>query len=154
MPKKTTRSIDQAVDLIAGECLAVRTRLLNRTITGIYDDALRPHGVTVGQLNILVFVAKRGPLPAGDVARRLNMEKSTVSRNVRLMRENGWLDVESEGSGHGRDLSLTEKGEALVEESLPAWKEAQTRAKAVLGQQGAASIHSVGDAVWSHIGRG
>ncbi len=92
MPKKTTRSIDQAVDLIAGECLAVRTRLLNRTITGIYDEALRPHGVTVGQLNILVFVAKRGPLLAGDVARRLNMEKSTVSRNVRLMRENGWLD--------------------------------------------------------------
>ena len=154
MPTQKTRSVDQAVDLIAGECLASRTRLVNRTITGIYDDALRPHGVTAGQLNILVFIAKRGPLPAVDVAKKLNMEKSTLSRNIRLMRENGWLDVESEGSGRGRDLSLTEKGEALVEESLPAWKEAQTRAEAVLGQQGAASIHSVANSVWSHIGRG
>jgi len=145
-----TRSIDKAADLIAGECLAVRTRLLNRTITSIYDDALRPHGLTVGQLNILVFVAKRGPLPAADIAKKLNMEKSTVSRNVRRMRENGWLEIEA---GPGRQLALTKKGEALVEASVPAWEEAQTRAKAMLGQRGAASIHSVGDAVWSHIGR-
>jgi len=154
MPKTRTRPIDQAADLIAGECLAVRTRLLNRTITGIYDDALRPHGLTVGQLNVLVLVAKRGPLTAGDIAKRLNMEKSTVSRNVRLMRKNGWLDVEAEGPGRGRQLALTARGEALVEESVPAWKEAQTRAKAMLGQRGAASIHSVGNAVWGRIGRG
>ncbi len=46
-----------AADLIAANCLAVRVRLLSRTITGIYDEALRPLGVTVGQLNILVTVA-------------------------------------------------------------------------------------------------
>lgn len=153
MPKKT-RPIDQAADLIAGECLAVRTRLLNRTITGIYDDALRPHGLTVGQLNILVLVAKRGPLPAGDIATRLNMEKSTVSRNVRLMREHGWLEVEAGGTGRTRELALTEAGETLVEQSVPAWRNAQSQAKAVLGQRGAASIHSVGNAVWSHLGKG
>ena len=154
MSNPKTRPVDQAAELIAGECLAARTRLLNRTITGIYDHALRPHGVTVGQLNLLVVVAEGGPLPARDLAERLNMEKSTVSRNVRLMRENGWLDVEAAGSGRGQWLALTEKGESLVEESLPAWEEAQTRAKAVLGQRGAASIHAVGNALWSHIGRG
>ena len=153
MTKTKTRPVDEAADLIAGECLAVRTRLLSRTITSIYDDALRPHGVTVGQLNILVLFAKRGPLLAGDVAKRLNMEKSTVSRNVRLMRENGWLDVAAAGSTGGRQLTLTAKGEAVVEDSVPAWEAAQTRAKAVLGQRGAASIHAVGNAVRSHIGR-
>ncbi len=154
MTKTKSRAVDEAADLIAGECLAVRTRLLNRTITGIYDDALRPHGVTVGQLNVLVLVAKRGPLLAGEVAKRLNMEKSTVSRNVRLMRDHGWLNVGAAGSSRGRQVTLTEKGEALVQASLPAWQEAQTRAKAVLGQRGAASIHAVGNAVWSRIGRG
>ena len=88
-----------------------------------------------------------------EIVRRLNMDKSTVSRNLRLMREKGWLDVETEGSGRGHALALTEKGKALVEESVSAWNEAQTRAKAMLGQRGAASIHSVANSVWSHIGR-
>ena len=55
-----------AADRIGSECLAVRIRLLNRTITGIYDDALRPLGVTAGQLNALVVVTKHGPLSPGD----------------------------------------------------------------------------------------
>ena len=80
-------------DLIASECLAVRVRLLSRTITGIYDEALRPLGLTVGQMNILVVVAKRGPVSPGEVARRLNMEKSTVSRNIDRMAKRGWLTV-------------------------------------------------------------
>jgi DNA-binding MarR family transcriptional regulator len=97
-------------------------------------------------LNILVFVAKRGPLPASDVARRLNMEKSTVSRTTHRMRDHGWLTV----VGDGRLLTLTRKGKAVIEEAVPAWKAAQARAQTVLGEDGAASIHSLNDAVRSH----
>ena len=31
-------------DVIARDCLAARLRMLNREVTGIYDDALRPLG--------------------------------------------------------------------------------------------------------------
>ncbi len=153
MPTRNTQPVDRAADLIAGECLAVRVRLLNRTITAIYDDALRPLGVTAGQLNILVVIAKRGPLSPGDVARRLNMEKSTVSRNIERMRTNGWLNVKAAESGRRQYLALTRQGKTLLERSVPAWDEAQTEAKAVLGQRGAESIHRVANAVWSRIGR-
>lgn len=151
---RKSRAVDQAAELITGECLAVRTRLLSRTITGIYDEALRPHGMTVGQLNVLVLVAKRGEMPATAIAKRLNMEKSTVSRNVRLMREKGWLEVDSAAAGRDQPLSLTPRGESLIEASVPAWQEAQKRAHAILGRRGAASLHSVCDTVWSHLGRG
>ncbi len=152
MPERNTRLADEAANLIAGECLAVRIRLLNRTITAIYDDALRPFGLTVGQLNILVVVAKLGPLSQGDVARRLNMEKSTVSRNIDRMRRNGWLSVTP--TGRTQELSLTGKGRTLLGKAATPWGEAQTRAKAVLGREGAESIHSVANAVWSRVGRG
>jgi len=154
MPSKNVQPVDQAADLIAGECLAVRVRMLNRTITAIYDDALRPLGLTAGQLNILVVVTKRGPLAPGEVARRLNMEKSTVSRNIERMRKNGWLNVEPAESGRKQQLTLTRQGRRLLEKSVPAWDEAQTRARAMLGQRGADSIVRVGNAVWSRIGRG
>ena len=153
MTTKNTKSVERAADLIAGECLAVRVRLLNRTISAIYDDALRPLGLTAGQLNILVLIEKRGPLSPGEVARRLNMEKSTVSRNIERMRKNGWVTATSSGSGRGQELALTGQGKTLLEQSVPAWEEAQTRARAVLGQRGAESIHSLGNAVWSRIGR-
>src|SRR3954451_12375489 len=41
------------VDRIAGECIAVRVRLINRVVTAIYDEALRPFGLRVSQANIL-----------------------------------------------------------------------------------------------------
>ena len=153
MPTKNTQPVDRAADMIADECIAVRVRMLNRTITAIYDAALRPLGLTAGQLNVLVVIAKRGPIAPGEVARRLNMEKSTVSRNVARMRKNGWLTVTAAGSGSQQQLTLTWQGETLLTKSVPAWEEAQTQASALLGQRGAASIHSVGNAVWSHIGR-
>jgi DNA-binding MarR family transcriptional regulator len=153
MPTRKTHTVDRAADLIAGECLAVRVRLLNRTITAIYDDALRPLGLTAGQLNILVVIGKRGPISPGEVARRLNMEKSTVSRNIERMRKNGWLTVTAAESGRKQQLTLTRQGKTLLQKSVPAWEEAQTRTRAVLGRRGAESIHSVGNAVWSRIGR-
>jgi DNA-binding MarR family transcriptional regulator len=149
MPTNAT----QAADLIAEECLAVRVRLLSRTITGIYDDALRPVGLTTGQLNILVVITKRAPISPGEVARRLNMKKSTVSRNVELMRSNGWLTVTPGKSGRKQLLALTRKGKTLLEKSVPAWEEAQTQARAALGLRGAQSIHKVASTVWGRIGR-
>jgi len=49
-----------AIDAIARTCIAVRLRLLNRVVTNLYDDALRPLGLKVSQLNILVATAKLG----------------------------------------------------------------------------------------------
>ena len=152
MTKRNTLPVDRAAETIAGECLAARVRMLNRTITAIYDDALRPLGLTTGQLNILVVVTKHGPLSPGEVARRLNMEKSTVSRNVKRMHANSWLTVTATDSGHKQQLTLTRRGKRLLGDSVSAWDEAQTRARALLGRRGSDSIRSLGNAVWSRMG--
>ncbi len=141
-----------AADQIAAECIAVRVRLLNRTITAIYDDALRPLGLTAGQLNILVVVARRAPVSPGDIARCLHMDKSTVSRNIDRMREHGWVAVQTGTTGRDQLIELRAKGRRLLDRSLPRWEDAQARARAVLGQRGAESIQRIGDAVWSQGG--
>ena len=152
MPRRNQKPATNAADRIAGECLARRVRLLNRTITGIYDEALRPMGLTSGQLNLLVVVAKRGPLSPGEVAKRMNMEKSTVSRNLDRMHQNGWVRVGQSDAGRKQELTLTRTGRNLIEKCLPAWDEAQTRARAMLGRGGAESIHRLGDTIWSRLG--
>ena len=49
-----------AIGRVAGECIAVRVRLINRVISALYDEAMRPHGLRVSQGNILVAVARLG----------------------------------------------------------------------------------------------
>ncbi len=141
------------IDTIASECLAVRIRLLNRTVTNIFDDALRPLGVKVSQLNVLMVVAKRGPISPGGVARRLNLEKSTVSRNVDRMRTRGWLKVSEGDSGRKQILEIGTAGRKLIEKSLPFWKKAQEQTEAVLGRRGTQSIHRAANTVWAQLGR-
>src|SRR3954454_7090780 len=103
-----------AAELIAGECLAVRVRTLNRAVTALYDEALRSHGLRVGQLNLLVAVARMGTAKPGDLCRVLRMEKSTLSRDVEVMRRNCWLEVDDSGTGRARPLRLSPSGHALL----------------------------------------
>ena len=148
---KKNDKLSSTVNTIASECLAVRIRLLNRTVTAIFDDALRPLGVKVSQLNVLMVVARRGPMSPGDVARRLNMEKSTLSRNIDRMRTHGWLKTSYGNSGRTQVLELAPPGRKLIEKSLPFWKKAQEQTEAVLGKQGARSIHRAADTVWAQL---
>lgn len=138
-------------DLIAADCLAVRIRLLNRTISGLYDEAFRPLGLTAGQVNLLVLIAQRGPVAPGEIARRLNMEKSTVSRNVERMREHGWIGVRTGETDRDRLIEIRAKGRRLLEKALPRWREAQESARALLGDRGADSLLRVGNAVWKRL---
>src|ERR1700745_813747 len=88
----TDRTSNQ-VDRTAKSCIAVRLRLLNRVVTNLYDEALRPLGVKVSQLNILVGTAKLGLARPAKVCELLQLDVSTLSRNVDRMRASGWLEV-------------------------------------------------------------
>ena len=153
MSSKPSTAVAEAAETISANCLAARIRLLHRTITGIFDEALRPVGLTDAQLTILVMVANRGPVSPGAVARHLNMEKSTISRNIARMDQNGWLTVADGRSGREQHLTLTAKGRALLVNALPLWNEAQAEAKAVLGERGAESVRDLGQGIWSQIGQ-
>jgi len=136
---------------MAADCLAMRVRLLSRTVTGIYEDALRPLGITVGQLNVLALVAKRSPVAPTEVAQLLNMEKSTVSRTVERMRQHDWLAVDAAGSGRHQQLSLRPKGRRLLERAAPAWRDAQRRTQERLGVRETQALRRAADAARSRL---
>ena len=73
---------NSSIDTIARTCIAVRLRLLNRVVTNFYDDALRPLGLKVSQLNILIVTAKLGLARPAQVCEILQLDTSTLSRNV------------------------------------------------------------------------
>ncbi len=129
----TARNTKTLIDTIAGECIAVRMRMLNRVVTNIYDDALRPLGVKVSQMNILVATGKMGTARPAEVCERLHLDVSTLSRNVERMKARGWLEVIPDEDGRAQPFRLTDQGRKLLEKAAPAWKKAQRQAKSLLG---------------------
>ncbi len=140
------RAAKDPAAIISAECTLVRMRMLNRVVTKIYDDVLRPHGLKASQLNVLVAVSRMGPTRPKDLAARLLLERSTVSRNVDRMVEKGWLSIgRGDGDGRSHDLSLTAKGRNLLKQLLPDWRRAQRATRKLLGAETVASLNSAVD---------
>ena len=136
MDKATASSIDT----IARTCIAVRLRLLNRVVTNLYDDALRPLGLKVSQLNILIVTAKLGLARPAQVCEILQLDASTLSRNVKPLQTHGWLEVVPDEDARAQPFRLTPQGKRLIEKAVPAWEEAQSRATDLLGDDGIALL--------------
>jgi DNA-binding MarR family transcriptional regulator len=138
------------VEEIARECLAVRLRRLNRMITRIYDSALRPHGVKVSQLNVLVVAGKKGTVRPAEVAEILEIEVSTLSRNLERMRARGWLVEVAEPDARTRPFKLTAKGRKMLNDLAPAWEAAQREAAELIGRDGVRWLHRVSGLSGAH----
>src|SRR6266513_4891974 len=132
MDKATTNSIDT----IATTCIAVRIRLLNRVVTKLYDDALRPLGLKASQLNILIVTAKLGLARPGQVCEILQLDASTLSRNVKPLQAHGWVEVVPDEDARAQPFRLTAQGKRLIEKAVPAWEQAQRQASELLGNEG------------------
>jgi DNA-binding MarR family transcriptional regulator len=129
-----------AVDTIARTCIAVRLRLLNRVITNLYDDALRPLGLKVSQLNILIVTARLGLARPAQVCAILQLDASTLSRNVKPLQAHGWLEVVPDEDARAQPFRLTPQGRRLIEKAVPAWEKAQRQAADLLGDEGLALL--------------
>jgi DNA-binding MarR family transcriptional regulator len=134
------RQDDNLVEEIARECIANKIRLLNRAVTALYDQALRPYGLTIGQMSVLVTVSKMGGASPASLTRVLHMEKSTLSRNVQRMRARGWLEARPTEDRRITELRASARGLRLLREAHPAWSRAQHRARGMLGAHGLRGI--------------
>ena len=129
-----------SIDTISKTCIAVRLRLLNRVVTSFYDDALRPLGLKVSQLNILIVAAKLGLARPAEVCDILQLDASTLSRNVKPLQGHGWLEVVPDEDARTQPFRLTPQGKRLIEKAVPAWEAAQRQATELLGDEGIALL--------------
>lgn len=138
-----------SVDEIVRDCLAVRVRLIGRAVTSLYDSALKGHGVTVAQVNLLAALGRVGPCPPSTLGDVLQLERSTVSRNLNLLLNHGWIEAVSSDAKGMREVALTPAGRAKIESVMPAWRRAQGQAAQLLGTAGVGALHRIA----SNMGR-
>jgi DNA-binding MarR family transcriptional regulator len=117
----------------SAQCIASRVRQLSRIITRVYDDALRPLGITASQFTLLTKLAQQDSITAVEIGYSLDIEKSTLSRNLKRLLALGHITMDPPAGRRGRGLHLTPKGKGVIKSAYPVWLEAQTRVVAVLG---------------------
>lgn len=115
-------------------CLATRVRQLSRIVTRVYDDAMRPLGITGSQFTLLTQLGQQDGITAVEIGFTLDIEKSTLSRNLKRLLALGLIEMDPPAGRRGRGLHLTPKGQAMIKEAYPVWSAAQRRALSIMGE--------------------
>lgn len=128
---------------VTQHCLLTRTRIISRVVTSIYDQALRPFGVNSSQFSMLVVIAKMSGASRAELGRANHLERSTSTRNLQLLLDQGWVEEQAPTHGRSRPIVLSAAGRKLLEAATPAWRGAQQATKKMLGEEGASALLSI-----------
>ncbi len=114
-------------------CHCILLRKASRKVSSYYDEALAPLGVNIGQFSLLRNVNRLAPVSLTDLASRVELDRSTVGRNAKVLERMGMVAI-----GHGEDqreavLTVTELGRAILTQGAPLWDGVQEDIEARLG---------------------
>lgn len=158
VPGVVPSDLDALVDVASGRdvlrsCVCSRTRMLERLLTRLYDEALEPVGLRVNELTLLAIIAALKGLRAVDVGHFLEMDKSTVSRALASLRKKGWVgEARTPGRKRGT-LTLTSEGGKMLSRAIPPWRAAGEAAAELLGEASMEGLRCAADAYLSRRAR-
>lgn len=117
-------------------CLCFNLRNLTRAVKGVYDEALRPSGLSSGQFALLLALRVSGRITKRDLAFVARTDRTALTRNLqplirrKLVRETAGADRRT------RCVELTSSGIDSIRTAIPAWETAQATAATLLTQPG------------------
>jgi DNA-binding MarR family transcriptional regulator len=142
-PRAATAEIAGIAETTSASCIATRIRQLSRIITRVYDDALRPLGITASQFTLLTQLAQQDGITAVEIGFTLDIEKSTLSRNLKRLLALGLIVMDPPAGRRGRGLHLTPKGQAVIKDAYPVWQSAQQKAVRVMGPESRTTLDAL-----------
>ncbi|KXU84636.1 MarR family transcriptional regulator [Caballeronia megalochromosomata] len=109
------------------ECYCTQFRRSANALTSIYDEALRPVGLKITQLTLLRGLDRLGSATYNEIAAELSLDKTTISRNIKLLIDAGWVEVSSDEDARYKLAKLSPTGARVLKEAEPHWRAAQTQ---------------------------
>lgn len=126
-------------------CTNLKLRELSRVVTRHYDAYVAPTGLKNSQYSLLSHVVLLGPVRPGELAARMKLDASTLTRNLQPLIAAGWVEQGPGDDARSRSVVATEAGRAKRSEAQRAWKQAQLALNARLGNQRVLALHSLID---------
>ncbi len=155
MPTEAPATETQAPNVPDTPCTCAALRRAARRLTRAYDRALKPAGVRLTQYSVLANLARAaggaGGLSVTDLAWRLAMDRTTLTRNLRPLEAAGWIRVAPGPDRRSRAVILTAEGRRLFEAARPLWQDAERGFRRSLGREDAAELRRLLDAAMGTV---
>jgi len=114
-------------------CVCAALRRASRAVTRHYERAFRGSGLRGTQFSLLAVLTQTGPLPVSSLARQTGLERTTLTRNLRLLESKGFVRVRgNEADQRVRRVEMTAIGRRAAEKGLATWRKAQGGIAAIL----------------------
>ena len=126
-------------------CTNLKLRQLSRAVTRHYDAYVAPTGLKNSQYSLLSHVVLLGPLRPSDLAARMKIDASTLTRNLQPLVAAGWVEQGPGDDARSRSVVAAEAGRAKRTEAQRAWKQAQLALNARLGNERVLALHALID---------
>lgn len=115
-------------------CACANLRRAARVVTQLYENAIRPTGMTGPQFTLLQALKLAPGISQRQLGEILGTDSTTLTRTLALLEKRGWLSTEPAADRRALRLGLTKAGEQEYERVLPYWQSAQRRFKHALGE--------------------
>ena len=130
------KSLDVSNRLTEGQaCACFNVRKTARVITQLYDEVLRPTGMRITQFALLMAAGGLGPVTVTRLAKLGAMDRTTLTRNLRPLEEQGLVHIEPGEDRRERQVTLTPRGQHALATAFPLWQEAQAKIVKGFGQE-------------------
>ena len=118
---------DADFEEISKRCSAHRIRRKARLISRQYDEALRPSGLKVTQFSLMVAIETQKHGSISELAEAMGLERTTLTRNLSVLQNLGFVEPKPDQSGRSRQMQLTAKGLQALEVAFPYWQDVQLK---------------------------
>ena len=106
-------------------CAVYNLRRTTRLVSQAYDRALKPLGLKITQFSLLVAAHTLDDLVLSKLAKSVGMDRTTLSRNLRLLERKGLIRLEKGEDQREVRVALTDQGYDLLKQAIPLWEKAQ-----------------------------
>ncbi|MEO8057968.1 MAG: MarR family winged helix-turn-helix transcriptional regulator [Burkholderiales bacterium] len=141
---KTRRSEPAELPAPRG-CTNLKLRQLARRVSQHYDRIVGAVGLKTSQYSLLSHVVTLGPIRPSDLAGHMEMDASTLTRNLQPLVAQGWVEVGPGDDGRSRLVIATDAGRRKRTEAQREWKRAQLSLNDKLGIDRVAQLHALID---------
>lgn len=122
-------------------CTCFKLRKLTRAMSRVYDHHMAGVGLKTTQYSVLKNVGQEA-LPVAELADRLGIERTTMTRNLKPLIEAGWITLEAGADSRQRIVTITAAGRAKVKQAYGAWRRAQTEFETLIGAANVRALHA------------
>jgi DNA-binding MarR family transcriptional regulator len=110
-------------------------RIAARAITQLYDAMMRQSGLRATQFSILGTTLLLGPVTVKRLARVTVTDRTTLTRNLKLLEKQGLIRIETGDDRREREVTLTNRGREVLARAHPIWKTAQVKVAKRFGRE-------------------